>query len=107
MHFCFILPEEGTNARIASNAQSKENIGLKFYPNPVKDKLVIELGNAATYEINLFNSQGRSCKEQVVANSSSKTIEIDMSSMSDGLYVVRLRVGEYYKVFRVIKIGDH
>ena len=80
---------------------------MKFYPNPVKDKLVIELDNAATSEINLFDSQGKSCKARGVVNSSSSTVEIDMSSMSDGLYVVRLKVGEYYKTFRVVKIGDH
>ena len=103
------------SARIASDAQKvqpKENpeeiIGFKFYPNPVKDKLVIELGNATTTsEINLFNSQGKSCKMQGVVNSSSSTVEIDMSSMSDGLYILRLKVGEDYKTLRVIKIGDH
>src|SRR5204862_1663795 len=76
----YILPEENTNARIASNAQEiqpeEEHIGLKVYPNPVKDKLVIELDNAATSEIKLFDSQGKSCKAQSVVNSSSSTVEI-------------------------------
>jgi len=106
----FVCGSENTNARIASDAQGvqpEETIGLKFYPNPVKDKLVIELDNATTSEINLFNSQGKSFKVQGVANSSSGTVEIDMSSMSDGLYVLRLKVGEYYKTLRVVKIGDH
>jgi hypothetical protein len=44
---------------------------------------------------------------QGVANSSSSRVEIDMSSMSDGLYVLRLKVGKDYKAFRVVKIGDH
>jgi hypothetical protein len=30
-----------------------------------------------------------------------------MSSLSDGLYVLRLKVGGYYKALRVVKIGDH
>ena len=68
---------------------------------------MIELDNAATSEINLFNSQGKSCKAQVVGNSSPSTVEMDMSSLSDGLYIVRLKVGEHYKTFRVVKIGDH
>ncbi len=106
----FVCVNGNTSARIVSDAQEvqpEENIGLKFYPNPVKDKLVIELDNATTSEINLFNSQGKSCQAQGVVNSSSSTVEIDMSSMSDGLYVLRLKVGEYYKTLRVIKIGDH
>jgi len=99
-----------TNAPITSVAQEvqpQQSIGLKFYPNPVKDKLIIELGNATTSEINLFNSQGKSCREQGVVNSSSSTVEIDMSSMSDGLYVLRLKVGGYYQTLRVVKMGDH
>src|SRR6185295_1539837 len=102
--------QENTNARIASDAQEvqpEENIGLKLYPNPVKDKLVIELDNATTSEIKLFNSQGKSCTEQGVVNSFSSAVEIDMSSMSDGIYVLRLKVGENYKALRVVKIGGH
>ncbi len=106
----FVCVNGNTSARIASDAQEvqpEENIGLKFYPNPVKDKLVIELDNATTSEINLFNSQGKSCQAQGVVNASPSTVEIDMSSISDGLYVLRLKVGENYKTLRVVKIGGH
>ncbi len=106
-----VCVNESTNGRIASDdtqeVQPEENAGLKFYPNPVRDKLVIELDNATTSEINLFNSQGKSFKAQGVVNSSSNTIEIDLSPMSDGLYVLKLKVGENYKTLRVVKIGDH
>jgi hypothetical protein len=105
----FACVKGNTNARLAFDAQEvqpEENIGLNFYPNPVKDKLVVELNNATTTEINLFSSQGKSYRAQGVVNSSSNRLEIDMSSMSDGLYIVRLKVGEHYKILRVVKIGD-
>jgi len=44
-----------TNAPInfrCSESSTPGKHGLKFYPNPVKDKLIIELGNATTSEIN-------------------------------------------------------
>lgn len=76
---------------------------ITIYPNPVKDKLTIDVENKNKEEFNftLINSLGQ------VINANSKTInskiEIDTSNLPGGIYYLKVQNSLGQKVFKVVK----
>ena len=73
------------------SVEATEIPGLTIYPNPVKDKLLIEFGSAQNieYEIYLRNVQGKVISSSRIAPGIPDT-EISMESLPDGLYVLQI-----------------
>ena len=65
--------------------ESLENSDFKIYPNPVKDILKIDLLNEVNYKIEISNQLG-----QVVFSSTKYYNSVDISSLSKGIYFVKL-----------------
>ena len=67
-------------------------INIQVYPNPVKSKLNIEFKNsiADEYIIELYNLFG---KRIFIRNTNSRTVNIDMSNFSSGLYLLKCLAG--------------
>lgn len=74
---------------IPSNTGVKEvnfNDGIKLYPNPVTDKLHIEVENNDATDITVCNINGQVLINHVIASGK----EIDMSSLTNGVYLINL-----------------
>jgi hypothetical protein len=70
-------------------------LSVRIYPNPVKDNLTIKVSNSITTGDNLkctiSNSSGHKQYEQnTVINSGSSVINIDMSNVPSGLYILKI-----------------
>ncbi len=79
-----------------------ENDLIKVYPNPVKDKLNIELSIAGLpgTRLTLINSLGQMVylSEEVEQNQ-----EIDLSSLARGIYYLKINNSSQQKVVKIIK----
>jgi len=72
---------------------------LKFYPNPVKDVLNISYTEAVT-SITVYNSLGQ---KVISKNENAKATQIDMSSLSAGMYTVTITAGTKSAVIKIIR----
>ncbi|KAA5824096.1 T9SS type A sorting domain-containing protein [Algibacter amylolyticus] len=63
---------------------------LNIYPNPAKNSISIEHLNATITSLSIYNIQGRKVLEQPLKNSDSK-IEINISSLVNGLYLLTIK----------------
>lgn len=84
------------------NQNNFDEIGLKLYPNPVKEKLKIEFSVKETKEtkLSITNSLGQLIYTYEVNYQSE---EIDISSFKSGLYFLRVQNNSNQKVFKIIK----
>ena len=78
---------------------SEAAFGINMYPNPAENILNIELldNREATYSI--YNVLG----QQVLNGSLNRTATINVSTLSDGLYIVKINDGQKELVERFIK----
>jgi hypothetical protein len=71
-----------------SGVNSADN-GIKLYPNPSNGKFTVEIDNAIEVQtVKVYNIIGSLVREQSVKGN--KTIEIDMSTEREGVYIVRV-----------------
>ena len=78
----------GSTANVQND---NSNSTIKVYPNPAKDRLVIDLGNSpsvAGYEINIFDVTGKSVYNSTISKSY-ETIDLNTWS-GKGIYFIRI-----------------
>jgi hypothetical protein len=77
---------------------------LKIYPNPTNGKLYLEPGeNAATLkDIAVYDIFGKRCSVELSAFDA-EPVEIDLSQLKAGLYLIRINTGDSVKTIQVIK----
>ncbi|QCK13295.1 T9SS type A sorting domain-containing protein [Mangrovivirga cuniculi] len=81
---------------------------IKFYPNPVKSTLNIQLterfkeGNNPM-KIEIFETNGRSVGFRKYSEVSSGKIQVQLESLNNGIYILTLKKGNYLEYLRFIK----
>ena len=77
-----------------------QNIEVKIFPNPVKDKITLEIEGNFLTDINLkiYNSIG-----QPVITIKGFQKEIDLSFLKNGLYILELSDTKHQKILKFIK----
>jgi len=83
---------------ITSTEALAEN-SLKIYPNPFKDRFVVDKVNEKT-ELIVYAVDGREVKKLALMNN---TTVVDMSECVPGFYIVVLKNSSYQRVFNVVK----
>jgi hypothetical protein len=74
--------------------------GIKIYPNPAKDYLIIENNSLLhTIDFEIMNSNGKIIYNSVLNTNS----VIDIGHFSPGIYCIRFKKGDFYPVFKFIK----
>lgn len=72
---------------LAASAQDGKELG--FYPNPVNNgKIYVVSKTALDKEVTIFNVLGKEVLKQMVSK------EVNVSSLSPGVYIVKIREGE-------------
>ena len=76
-----------------------------LYPNPVSDKVTIDLQGmpAASAQTALTDSAGKPVLQNAHKVVGASLLEVDMSGLRSGLYLIRLRTEAAYQVIKVIK----
>ena len=99
--FHSILWEKQYGASIASN---KLNTNVKVYPNPANEELKVELGASAAQNttVELVDLKGKVIfKEEVPSLLENGILTLNVSSLQNGLYVVRTISGDDIKTTKV------
>jgi len=73
--------------------------GFSMYPNPVKNILNLSTANAID-EISLYNMLGQ---EVLQSTPSTNQVELDMSHLPVGAYIVKVQAGEQIGTYNLIK----
>lgn len=73
---------------------------IQFYPNPVKDKLMLIVPKER-YELSLLTMPGRVLSLQRIESSEIQTI--DMNWLEPGIYLLKIQSGEGTSTFKIIK----
>jgi hypothetical protein len=93
--------QQGSGGR-RKNPDSEINADIVAYPNPVSDRLYININPEKVKSVEVYDIYGKVCSAAVV-NPSSPLLEISMSGLSNGLYIVKLNKGDRTESFRIIK----
>jgi hypothetical protein len=70
-----------------SNVENTVETGLNIYPNPATNSFTIYVENAKNTDLCLIDITGKIVRHQVLTSNESN---IDISDLSEGLYVVRI-----------------
>jgi hypothetical protein len=71
---------------VVTTPEYNKNERIRIYPNPVKDKLIIEsLSHEFVTKIQIFNSSGI---ELIKTKANSEKVKINTSNLENGLYIV-------------------
>jgi len=80
--------------------------GLRVFPNPASDELKIEFISSETSAlIELFDLQGRKVltRQEVLGRSLNKNISLDITSLVEGFYTIKVTCGSKFRYADVIK----
>ena len=86
---------------VGVNEKGNGQDGMKIYPNPVRNILTIEtLPSSVNSVLSVFNISGQELLKQKVVSCKS---QLDMSSLSKGVYTIRLLNNDKVEVRKVVK----
>lgn len=72
-----------------TNLEDVQNGNIKIYPNPVKDRLKIDIGNTGDKaSFTIFSVVGITVAHGCIVNGN---VDIDLSSLTDGNYIVQIQ----------------
>ena len=91
------------NVMIGANSIENEIWnGLEYYPNPVTDHLNISIPNLkGAIEVHVMDYRSRVVQTNSFLNG--QMINIDMSELSSGIYILQLKNGEESKDLKIVK----
>ena len=69
---------------------------INIYPNPVKDKLYININEQMIDQVLIFDTMGKQINTQVISNT------IDVSLLPKGLYTVKVIIGRQYFYKKIV-----
>ena len=74
------------------------------YPNPTNGNVTIKVSNASLQNgIIITDVLGRTYSSNAVKKIYSNQVKLDLSNFRSGVYFIKVRVGDTFKIFRVIK----
>jgi hypothetical protein len=83
---------------------SIESENARIFPNPVAKLLTIQLENISDKEISITDINGRNFQFDSVRRLTNDSLEIDVSGLKTGLYLIKVKGTVNYKVLRIIKM---
>jgi hypothetical protein len=95
-----------TSARIDyTDTESKEELSVRAYPNPVHDQLTINIpeNDGQAMKITIFDAQGKPCLTGIPVNTTGAGIEMNVARLKPGMYLVRIDRGTRFELVRIIK----
>ena len=94
------IPIEGVTVGTTGIA-SIESAGIKIYPNPVKEVLIIESGELKIESVEIYNVAGQLLQSKIVNLQSD--IIIDIAHLSSGTYFLKMQTASGELVQKLIK----
>jgi|GEM_PF-2642127 len=95
------------SAAAAQSAETTTAFTVTAYPNPFADKVTLSIGSEVTGDVAIavVDGKGRTVTRQVAkaAEQGSRTVEIDLSGESHGMYLLHVQSGAKREVVKVFK----
>ncbi len=103
-----ITDKDGSNkcSEIRSINFSNNNIAARIYPNPVNDKLTIELNStiAGKASITITSTDGKTVQQLITAlQSGNNKITMPVEGLVSGIYSLRVNTNEGQQVMKFVK----
>ena len=98
------LPKFDNCYSITTSIESLNNKEFSIYPNPTSDfiELTVETDDQ---ELQIFDLQGKMVKRQQLKNSSNSTkVKLDLTTLQNGIYLLRIINSKEVKQTKIIKI---
>jgi hypothetical protein len=90
--------------KFLAGVEEKEEEGLiDFYPNPVSDKLYLNLKNKANYSVEIFDINGKLVANYSIDEMKNNTQFISVENLVQGIYTVKVIENEMPTVIKFIK----
>jgi len=91
-------------AGTSGQAQQREQVAFRMYPNPVTDLLTIEtnMSERGTGTIEIISLDGRTL-QTLRANFENGTNQVNVSSLAQGAYICRIRNGNQVSSLQFVK----
>ena len=85
-------------------AAQEENGKYAVYPNPVSNRLTItsDMQSMKSSDIAIYDLQGKLYRVNESRQVSAYKVELDLTSLAPGVYMVRLNTGKENKIFRIV-----
>ena len=96
-YFSFTEFEDAPTDPVTTSVINSTRTGIRFYPNPVNERLFIQ--STDSIRIDVFNAVG----EVIMSQSIAKEGSIDVSSLSQGIYICKIQQGSNQSFIRFIK----
>lgn len=95
----------GRNTKPTSIRDELGSGNVLVYPNPTSNQLFIQIPEewVETLTLNLYNSIGQSIHQEIINRNNGNVVEIDMSMLSNGFYVMNLRNSKQDISLKVLK----
>ena len=85
---------------VGINEQSKNDLKIKVYPNPVSNELIIEMeGNKEKVYFEIFNSIGQS----IYKGSLIEKTTVQTTNFAQGVYLIKLNNGKSFEFKKIVK----
>ena len=85
------------------STESIKTTGIKVFPNPARDILTVELGNAnESSVVKIFSANGELVK--TIVSGVNNNLQINISGLAKGFYAINIITGSEMKSFTFIKL---
>lgn len=107
-HYEATVPLVGGNCvmvpSVFSVGEEGSTISAHIFPNPAQDIIHINLGLSETNDVvmEIMDELGRKVMTQIFADVYVKTVDVDLSNLSNGVYIVSLQTGKGKITQRVV-----
>lgn len=93
--------ELALNVALSKESKTEDNLSIGVYPNPLKNRLNIRLTEEdVTVTVHIYNVLGEKINSFLVSQENNS---IDVSSISSGLYLVKIDTGNVSKTVKIVK----
>ena len=82
------------------NTNTLEKIGVRIYPNPIKDQFTIEVPNVSDNSIEIYSMKGQLLKQMLLLENSNKIV---LKNFSQGVYILKIRTNQGVGTMKFIK----
>jgi len=75
-------------------------IGCRIFPNPARNKVIIDAGNNVLKEIGIYDPAGKLIRQMDAIENN--VLSIDINSLNKGFYILIVRVGERTEIHKLM-----
>jgi hypothetical protein len=78
---------------------------IQVYPNPVKDKILLNYNTTESYVVEIFDIKGKRLKQELI-EPNGQAQSIDVSAFANGLYLIKATQNKNVSCFKFMKVVD-